>query len=200
MKKFLKTVIAVLVLLLFSPLIVFSLFFAFLMLVYDWLREPGRKRKYRASHYYKDFQAPYEKGILYRDSYQFYNEAKAANLSVNMVHPTNGAPDYLIAQDAVYLFPMCPDVFGGIAYHTLEKEWKVDFDGDLLPLQDEWENYKGEIGSIGQELPCYLLLRQCDLNPCFDGSDEISDNYAKDLLPSYVCVVARYIDFITGLH
>lgn len=191
-KKFL---IAVIVLLL-SPLIIFGFVCAAVYLLFDWLKEPARKREYRQSHYYRDFQIPYHKNILREDGYQLYNEAKDKNFAINMIHFSDGGHDYLIVQDSVFLFPMCLDVFGGICYHTQKCKWEVDFDGELFPLDDEWEKYKSTIAESEQGMPCYLLIKQCQLSPCHNDTEEFSENYALDLLPPYVRIVQNYIDIL----
>lgn len=200
MKELAKKFSIVLVILLLSPLIVFGFLCGIVFMFFDWLKEPARKREYRRSHYYKDFLIPYRRNITYEDSYQFYNEARNDNHSIKMIHPSNGGPDYLIIQDSIFLFPMCQDVFGGISYNTQKCEWVVDFDGESFSLNDEWEKYKRTITDIGHGLPCYLLIKQCDLNPCHNDSEEFSENYALDLLPPYVHIVQQYIDIITGAH
>lgn len=198
MNKLAKKLLGALVVLLCSPVIVFGFLCGAVIMFFDLLKEPSRKKEYTQSHYYKDFQIPYRKGIIYEDSYQFYNKARNDNLSINMVHPSNGGSDYLIIQGSVFLFPMCQDVFGGITYNTKEQHWEVDFDGEYYPLDDEWEKYKNPIADLEPGLPCYLLIKQSQVCPCHDDSEEFSDDFALDLLPPHVRVVQEYIDIIPG--
>ena len=196
MKEAAKKLLIAIGVLLLSPVIIFGLVCAAVYLLFDWLKEHARKREYRQSHYYRDFQIAYHKNILSEAGYKLYNEAKDKNIPINMIHPSDNGLDYLIAQDSIFLFPMCRDVFGGICYHTKKRIWEVDFDGELFPLDDEWEKYKSTISESAQGMPCYLLIRQCELSPCHDDTEEFSEDYALDLLPPYVRVVQEYIDIL----
>lgn len=100
-----KKALAILSRIILLPVIAFGFILAGIDLLFDKLKEPSRKRTYANSHYYRDFQAPYHRGILLEDSYRFYNEAKDANLEFQMIHPSDNSPDYIISRGKAYFFP-----------------------------------------------------------------------------------------------
>lgn len=191
--NFLKNVLKILILIILSPVIIISIVVVAPVLLFDYLKEPSRKREYMKSQYYLDFHIPYRRHIQLEDSYQFYNEAKNANLDFQIIHPDDDNPEFVIFKNKVYLFPMHSDIFYGIFYSDTDKEWKVSLDEEWFSLDDEWNKYKAYVEKANGDMPCFLMVMQDDLHP---RDETYSDDFAMELLPPYVCIVEHYTDVL----
>lgn len=91
---------------------------------------------------------------------------------------------------------MYPDIFYGIFYHDPDHEWKANLDGEPYSLDEIWDEHKAYAEIANQDMSCFLLVMRDYLQPRFDGTETDSDDFATELLPSYVCIVDRYTDVI----
>lgn len=201
MEKETKWYIKILIFLLivvFSPVIICFLLWAGITVLVEWLKTPLYKKRYQQSAYYQDMKIPYRRFILQTSSYLFYNAARKQHIPIELIHQDTNNLDYIIYQEAIYLFP----TFDGMGYNDGKQQWEVDLDGDWFPFEEEIDKQIALLNDNHSNLPVYLLLRECELAPreiFGDSANEIKDgDYAKELLPSCVKIGENYLSAMIG--
>ena len=185
-----------LIIIVFLPVIICFFLWAGIYLLIEWLKTPLYKKQYQQSIYYHDMKIPYRSFILQMPSYTFYNTAREQHIPLELVHQDTNNIDYIIYQDAIYLFPF----FDQMGYNDKKQQWEVDIDGDWVSFDMEME--KQIIDDNQSNMPVFVLLCEHELvfrETFIDNSDEVKDgDYAIDLLPACVKIGENYLSALVG--
>lgn len=186
-------ILIILLLVLFIPVILLFLLSGLFSSLIDFLKEPKRKKEYFRSAYYQDLKIPYRKWITVDPYYCFYNEAKDKNMQISFVYQTSNNAAYFVNRDtALFLAP-----FDNIGYDNINQQWMVEEDGESLPLEDVRRECTKLLDESHRELNVVFLVSEPNLVPVsyFSETENPDDenNYAKELLPSYVCLETDFL-------
>ena len=154
----------------------------------DAAKEPGRRREYAQSAYFRDLHRAYEKGIVYSDEYCFYNEAMAKNIDFELVRLKDFS--YIVSCGGVYLFPW----FGSLCYSDSEQCWLIGNDGDVYRLSDDLSYEQSRLLDKHRNMPMHILVKEADLllrNELVSMSTSGDD--ARELLPEYITLCRDYV-------
>ena len=154
----------------------------------DAAKEPGRRKEYGQSAYFRDFHRAYEKGIVFSDEYCFYNEAKAGNIDFELVRLKNFS--YIVSDGGVWLFPW----FGSLCYSDSEQCWLIGNDGDVYRLSDDLSYEQSRLLDKHKNMPMHILVKEEDLllrNELVSMSTSGDD--ARELLPEYITLCRDYV-------
>lgn len=156
--------------------------------VIDAAKEPGRRKEYAASEYFRDFHLPYEKGITFSDEYSFYNEATAKGLDFELIRTKDFS--YVVSGGGVYLFPW----FEGLSYSDAEQRWLISIDGDPSLLNDDFSFEISRLHDGHKALPVHVLVREENLMYRNEFSSmSTSEDDARELLPEYITLCTDYV-------
>ena len=187
-----KKAFTYLAVILFFP---FFLILCAIALIGDALKEPGKRKRYRASAYCRDLGVPYRSWIVESSAaYRFYNEAKAKGYDFRMIHGKDELDILIAGGDAYWLSE------DEIRYDDEASEWRILSDEEEAPLLAVWETRRAEAGPL---LPpgagIRLLLERDRLLPRrekgSDGDADGTEDRAEELLPSFVTLFSDCGDF-----
>lgn len=121
------------------------------------------KKEYSNSKYFKDFNLPYKRYLLYSPEYRFYNGIKKRNLPIDYTRQESNGLEYFVFENILYLFPD----FEQIDFSEEKTIWEVDCDGDWKPFEDAYKNLVSKIdGEI--DASCIKLLVERKMFPMTD--------------------------------
>ena len=174
----------------FSPVLIVTVAGAALV---DAAKEPGRRREYATSAFFRDFHLAYEKGITFADEYVFYNEATAKGLVFELIRTQHFS--YVVSGGAIYLFPW----FGGLCYSDAEQCWLVELDGEPSRLSDDFSFEQSRLHEEHKALPIRVLVKEENLLPRNElvSMDSSADD-ARELLPEYIRLCTDYVSALEG--
>lgn len=85
--------------------------------------ELSNRKKYKQSHYFKDFKTPYSKTNIQSDKFKFYNLYKEKAFPIQYIRQTSNNYEFFIYEEIVYIFPD----FDYLKYFEETKEWKCTY-------------------------------------------------------------------------
>ncbi len=94
---------------------------------------------------------------------------------------------------------MLKDEFWGITYHADREKWYANYDGDLYPLEDEWEKYLTALSGIRPNEPRYLLIKKNSIMQNTYEDEELNEEiheFSFGSIPPYVHLVNQYLDIL----
>ena len=158
MKWYHKVLIIVCVII-FSPIIILGICAASIVYLFEM---PRNIKAYTQSDYYKDFNQPYKRYLLYSPEYRFYNSIKKRTLPIDYKRQENGL-EYFIFENTLYLFPD----FDQIDFSEEKHIWEADYDGDWKPFEEVYYNL---VSKIDKEIDasCIKLLVERKMFPMKD--------------------------------
>ena len=100
--KWYHKVLIFLCVIIFSPIIILGICAALVAYLFDM---PRTKKEYISSEYFKDFNLPYKRYLLYSPEYRFYNSIKKRGLPIDYVRQESNGLEYFVFENILYLFP-----------------------------------------------------------------------------------------------
>lgn len=137
----------------FSPIIIFAIVVESVRYLFEL---PKNKKEYAESRYFKDFNLPFKRYILYSPEYRFYNNIKKRNLQVNYTRQESNGLEYFVYENVLYLFPD----FEQIDYNEEKAIWEVDYDGDWKTLEEAYRNTISQIDNSVEDYDVKLLVER----------------------------------------
>ncbi len=159
MKWYYKALIIVF-LIIFSPVIIFGICAAFIAYLFEL---PKNKKEYAQSEYFKDFNLPYKRELLYSPQYRFYNSMKRRNLAIEYKRQASNGLEYFVFKNILYLFPD----FEQIDFNEEKFIWEANYDGDWKSFEDAYKNLVSKIDGE-TDISCIRLLIERKMFPMTD--------------------------------
>lgn len=159
MKWYQKALIVVCVVI-FSPIIILGICAALVAYLFEM---PKNKKEYTNSEYFKDFNLPYKRYLLYSPEYRFYNSIKKRDLPIDYMRQESNGLEYFVFENILYLFPD----FEQIDFNEEKSIWEADYDGDWKPFEDAYKNLVSKIDGE-TDIFCVRLLVERKMFPMTD--------------------------------
>jgi len=159
MKWYHKVLICICVVI-FSPIIILGICTASIAYLFEM---PKNKKEYTNSEYFKDFNLPYKRYLLYSPEYRFYNGIKRRNLPIDYMRQESNGLEYFVFENILYLFPD----FEQIDFNEEKSIWEADYDGHWNPFEEAYNNL---VSKIDKEIDssCIKLLIEREMFPRTD--------------------------------
>lgn len=184
-EKILEKILYALLLILLSPFLLFMSLCLIISVPFLSIQDTIQDRKkYKRSHYYRDFRLPYRKNISDNPYYLLYNAMKERGLAVEFVRQKSNDWKYCIFEGTIYLFPD----FDKLKYFSETKEWKLVYRKYSEESYQEIQSYldvrKTLLNNSATDLPIKIMVER----QMIDEHDlsEVAD------LPSSIFVVKNY--------
>ena len=126
--------------------------------------EIAQRREYKKSFYYKSFKVSFNKGIMQKPGYIFYNsmieKSLDKKLGIKYVRMDDKGFEYFVYKSAVYIFPD----FSGLKYVEDENTWKIVYrkysEESINDIQRYIDIRKALIDKSDSHLPVKILLER----------------------------------------
>jgi len=151
-KSPLEKIITFLILIIFSPLIIFALICASIITLFS---IPKSKKNYKISAYFNDIGSPYYLGIEKSKEYKFYNSAKARMLPIKYIKQKSNGFEYFIFDNTAYIFPN----FTKLSFSEENCIWQTYWDGYSSELEKEYQIMLKQFDAP-MEIPVKFLIER----------------------------------------
>lgn len=153
-------VLLVISIIVFSPIIILGILIAFVAYLVE---IPRNKKAYAKSAYFRDFNLPYKRYILYSPEYRFYNTIIKRKFPLEYTRQASNGLEYFMYGNTLFLFPD----FDQIAFSEEKQIWEADYDGDWKPFEEAYNNL---VVKIDKEIDksCIKLLVERKMFPITD--------------------------------
>lgn len=167
---------------------------------------PKKKKEYAGSAYFKDFNLPFQRHLLYSPEYRFYNSAKARNIPIDYGKQESNGLAYVVFENVLYIFPD----FEQIDFSEEKSIWEVDYDGDWKPFADAYENLVSKL-EVRPDVSCIKVLVERKMFPrtdlrCVDIPDGIfltwcyENAFQNEDSPLKLCVPTNPAELLELMH
>ena len=180
----LNSIIFVIIILLFIPLIIFiSLIWVITLPFWEF----SERKEYKSSNYFKHFNFPYNKSIVHSPRYVFYNSVTEKGLdklyNIRYVFQKSNRFEYFIFDNTVFLFPD----FNKIRYDENKNEWNFIYikysEESYKPIDSYIEWYEQFLDGDARFLPVKVIV---------EASMFEADELDLNTIPDSLWVVRKY--------
>lgn len=161
--KWYQKVLIVVCLVIISPIIILGICAALVAYLFEM---PKNKKEYTNSEYFKVFNLPYKRYLLYSPEYRFYNSIKKRGLPIDYKRQESNGLEYFVFENILYLFPD----FEQIDFNVEKSIWEADYDGDWKPFEEAYNNLVSKIDKE-TDASCIKLLVERKMFPMTNLND-----------------------------